>query len=109
MLSEVVVSSIALALTYVPQSRVFLDKPFNYNDLLQMVLSRSERTTYPHLVIRPSIDRIAFPSNTSGLQNVDYAHALLRAIIASDDSKGTCTSLNDVMMRCYGSRYKANI
>ncbi|TQD88041.1 hypothetical protein C1H46_026404 [Malus baccata] len=107
MLSEAVVSYIALVLTYVPPSRVFLDKPFNHNDLPHMVLSRSERITYPHLVIWPLIDRIAFPLNTNGLQNVDYT--LLGAIISFDDSKGTCTSLNDVMMRCYRSRYKERI
>lgn len=107
--SEAAVSSIALASTYVPPSRVFLDEPFNHNDLPSTVLSRSEGTTYPNLVIRPSIDWIALPLNANGLQNLDYAHTLLGATIAYNDSKGTCTSLNDVMMRCYGSHYEVSI
>lgn len=35
----------------------------------------------PYLVIRHLVDHIAFPADSSSLQNVDYARALLNAII----------------------------
>lgn len=79
--------SISLVSTFVPLSRVFVDEPLSYDELPLTVLSRSKERAHRPLVIRPSIDQIALPLNTSGLRNMDYACALLGAAITHVDFK----------------------
>ncbi|TQD72557.1 hypothetical protein C1H46_041913 [Malus baccata] len=79
--------SISLASTSDPPSRVFVDEPLSHDDLPLTVPSRSKERAHPPLVIRPSIDQIALPSNTSGLRNTNYAFALLEAAITPVDFK----------------------
>lgn len=58
------------------------------------------------LVIRPSVGHIAMPSDTNELLNTDFVRALLGATIAYADYKEACMSLEEILMRCYGSCYE---
>ncbi|KAM1179834.1 hypothetical protein ACFX2I_018891 [Malus domestica] len=55
--------------------------------LSSTTLTRFEGTSQPYLVIRPSVDHVAFPTDASSFQNVDYAMVILRATIAPMDYK----------------------
>lgn len=81
--------------------QVSIDEPSCHDSLPSTASSRSEGTIYPTLVIRPSVDWVALSLYASGLQNTDYAQALLGVIITLANFKGAWTSLKDVMMRCY--------
>lgn len=67
---------------------------------------QSEEIARPPLVIRPSVNHVALTIDASRLKDADFARALLRATIDPDNFKEICTSLKDVMMRSYGSRYE---
>lgn len=67
---------------------------------------RSEGTSHPLCTIYPSVNYMDLPIDASGLWNVDFARALLRATIALPDFKGICIPLEDVMMWSYASHYE---
>ncbi|KAB2625767.1 hypothetical protein D8674_017427 [Pyrus ussuriensis x Pyrus communis] len=65
-----------------------------------------ERSIEPPSVIRPAWDHIALPANVSGLHNVEYAHALLNAVMDPSYLTKVCMSFEDFLMKCHESRYE---
>ncbi|TQE14265.1 hypothetical protein C1H46_000184 [Malus baccata] len=55
--------------------------------LSSTTLTRFEGTSQPYLVIRPLVDHVAFPTDASSFQNVDYTMVILGATIALMDYK----------------------
>lgn len=54
---------------------------------------RLEGTSHPLHLICPSVNYVALPIDASGLWDVDFARALLRATIALADFIGICIPL----------------
>lgn len=68
--------------------------------------TRLEVGKKPSLMIKPSTNHVAFWANASWLQNVNFARALIGAVISSTDYKEVCTSFEDAIRRCHESRYE---
>ncbi|KAB2635846.1 hypothetical protein D8674_026380 [Pyrus ussuriensis x Pyrus communis] len=71
--------------------------------------SRPKIRMQPPFVLRPTINHVALSVDASGLQNTDYAWALLGTVISLVDYKKFHITFEDVMMWCYGSCYKVTL
>ncbi|RXH76613.1 hypothetical protein DVH24_019501 [Malus domestica] len=80
---------------------------FSFLNPPPVVPTRSEGTTRPPLVIW--LGHVALRTDVNGLLNTDFVRALLGATIAHIDYKEACTSPEEILMRCYGSCYEANL
>lgn len=68
--------------------------------------TRLEVGKQPSLMIKPLTNHVAFRANAGWLQNVNFARALLGALISYADYKEVCTSFEDAIRRCHASRYE---
>ncbi|KAM2509776.1 hypothetical protein PS1_034328 [Malus domestica] len=98
---EIDVPSISSTSTFVHPLQVPIYAPSYHNGPPLISQSRSKGTSRPPFLIQPLADRVAFPSDVSGLQNTYYARVLLGATIATTDFKGAYTSLKCDMMQYY--------